>query len=85
MQAPEMVRVPLEELVLQIHLLGMGPAAGFLEKVIQPPPARSIQAAVAHLQALKALSQDERLTSLGRLWQQDFRRSDKIHNAAGER
>ena len=60
-----MVRVPLEELVLQIHLLGMGPAAAFLDKVIQPPPARSIQAAVAHLQALKALSPAERLTPLG--------------------
>jgi ATP-dependent RNA helicase DHX29 len=60
-----MVRVPLEELVLQIHMLGMGPAATFLEKVIEPPPARSIQAAVAHLQALKALSSAEHLTPLG--------------------
>ncbi len=67
LQAPEMVRVPLEELVLQIHLLGMGPAAAFLDKVIQPPPARSIQAAVAHLQALKALSPTEWLTPLGEL------------------
>lgn len=33
MQAPEMARVPLEELVLQIHLLGLGPAAQFLSKV----------------------------------------------------
>lgn len=32
-QAPEMARVPLEELVLQIHLLGLGPAAQFLSKV----------------------------------------------------
>lgn len=28
-----MARVPLEELVLQIHLLGLGPAAQFLSKV----------------------------------------------------
>lgn len=35
MQAPEMARVPLEELVLQIHLLGLGPAAEFLSKVGQ--------------------------------------------------
>ena len=36
-QAPEMARVPLEELVLQIHLLGLGPAAEFLSKVSQLP------------------------------------------------
>ena len=29
-QAPEMARVPLDALVLDIHQLGLGPAAGFL-------------------------------------------------------
>lgn len=60
-----MARVPLEELVMQIHLLGTGPAAAFLETVLQPPPPRSIQAAVSHLQTLKALTSDEQLTPLG--------------------
>ena len=60
-----MARVPLEELVMQIHLLGQGPAAVFLASVLQPPPPRSIQAAVAHLQSLNALTPEEQLTPLG--------------------
>ena len=39
-QAPEMVRVPLEELVLQIHALGVGPAAAFLAGCVEPPPSK---------------------------------------------
>jgi hypothetical protein len=35
LQAPEMVRVPLEELVLQIHLLRLGKAGSFLARVLQ--------------------------------------------------
>lgn len=35
LQAPEMVRVPLEELVLQIHLLRLGKAGAFLARVLQ--------------------------------------------------
>ena len=64
-QAPEMVRVPLEELVLQIHLLGLGPAAQFLEKVLEPPPKASVEGALTHLQALGALTRDQQLTPLG--------------------
>ena len=64
-QAPEMVRVPLEELVLQIHLLGLGPAGTFLEKVLEPPPKASVEGALAHLQALGALTPDQQLTPLG--------------------
>ncbi len=65
MQAPEMVRVPLEELVLQIHLLGLGPAGQFLEKVLEPPPKASVEGALTHLQALGALTPDQQLTPLG--------------------
>ena len=65
MQAPEMVRVPLEELVLQIHLLGLGPAGEFLEKVLEPPPKASVEGALTHLQALGALTPDQQLTPLG--------------------
>lgn len=60
-----MVRVPLEELVLQIHLLGLGPAGQFLEKVLEPPPKASVEGALAHLQALGALTLDQQLTPLG--------------------
>ncbi len=38
LQAPEMVRVPLEELVLQIHLLALGKAGSFLARVLQVRP-----------------------------------------------
>ncbi|BDA49474.1 Putative ATP-dependent RNA helicase DHX57 at C-terminar half [Coccomyxa sp. Obi] len=65
-QAPEMARVPLEELVLQIHLLGLGPAAEFLSKVLEPPPTRSVTGAVVQLQTIGALTSSEQLTPLGR-------------------
>ena len=64
-QAPEMVRVPLEELVLQIHLLKLGPAGTFLQQVLEPPPVKSVVGAVAQLQALGALTEQEQLTPLG--------------------
>ena len=60
-----MVRVPLEELVLQIHLLGLGPAGDFLEKVLEPPPKASVEGALMHLQALGALTPHQQLTPLG--------------------
>lgn len=62
-----MARVPLEELVLQIHLLGLGPAADFLARVIEPPPAKSITGAVSQLQAIGALTPEEGFTPLGDL------------------
>ncbi len=67
LQAPEMARVPLEELVLQIHLLGLGSATGFLARVIEPPPAKSITGAVSQLQAIGALTAEETFTPLGEL------------------
>ena len=60
-----MARVPLEELVLQIHLLGLGPAAGFLAGVIEPPPDKSITGAVSQLRNIGALTPDEAFTPLG--------------------
>ena len=65
LQAPEMVRVPLEELVLQIHLLGLGPAEAFVAGVLEPPPPKAVTAAVAALQVVGALDCAERLTPLG--------------------
>ncbi|GAB4817860.1 hypothetical protein N2152v2_004906 [Parachlorella kessleri] len=64
-QAPEMVRVPLEELVLQIHLLRLGRAAPFLARVLQPPPDKSVTGAVRTLQEVGALTAEEELTPLG--------------------
>ncbi|PRW58696.1 helicase domain-containing [Chlorella sorokiniana] len=64
-QAPEMVRVPLEELVLQIHLLRLGRAGAFLARVLQPPPEKSVAGAIRTLQEVGALSPAEELTPLG--------------------
>lgn len=60
-----MVRVPLEELVLQIHLLRLGRAAPFLARVLQPPPDKSVAGAVRMLQEVGALTPGEELTPLG--------------------
>ncbi len=46
---PEMSRVPLEELVLQIHALGLGDARRFLREVLEPPPAKSVVASLVTL------------------------------------
>ena len=62
-----MVRIPLEELVLQIHSLGLGPAAQFFERVLEPPPAKAIAGAVTQLAAVGALTPQEQLTPLGQL------------------
>lgn len=69
-QAPEMVRIPLEELVLQIHSLRLGPAAQFFERVLEPPPPKSIISAISQLVAVGALTDREQLTPLGaaQLW-----------------
>jgi HrpA-like RNA helicase len=64
-QVPEIMRVPLEELVLQIHLLHLGTAGGFLPELLQPPPQKAIDAAVHSLQVIGALDKHETLTPLG--------------------
>lgn len=51
-QVPEIMRVPLEELVLQIHLLELGSAAEFLPELLQPPPQKAVDAAVSSLQTI---------------------------------
>ncbi len=64
-QVPEMLRVPLEELALQIRLLDLGPIRGFLAQAIEPPPEVSIANAILSLRELNALDEDEDLTALG--------------------
>lgn len=63
---PEIVRVPLEGLCLQIQLQRMsGGIAGFLSKALEPPKVESIDAAVSALKCLGALDERENLTPLG--------------------
>jgi ATP-dependent RNA helicase DHX29 len=80
-QVPEVARVPLEELVLQIHYLGVshqspsvGGAVAFTSRLLQPPPVKSVEGAVRALEEIGALEIDmhsgngiEKLTALGNL------------------
>jgi len=63
---PEIRRVPLEGLCLQIQLQRMsGGIAGFLGKALEPPKVESVDTAVAALKRLGALDEREGLTPLG--------------------
>ncbi|XP_057861727.2 DExH-box ATP-dependent RNA helicase DExH7, chloroplastic isoform X2 [Cryptomeria japonica] len=64
-QVPEMLRVPLVELCLQIKSLSLGDAASFLQKALQPPREESVRSAIATLYEVGALEGNEELTSLG--------------------
>lgn len=65
-QTPEIMRVPLEEMILQIHALRLGDTADdFLSKVIQPPSRKAVQGATENLIQAGALTKTEELTSLG--------------------
>ena len=63
---PEIKRVPLEGLCLQIQLQRMsGGIAGFLGKALEPPEEDSIKSAIKTLRQIGALDDKENLTSLG--------------------
>ena len=64
-QTPEMLRVPLDELCLQIKLLDLGEVAEFLGRAIEPPAAEAVAEAIKGLQELQALDLREYLTPLG--------------------
>ena len=51
-QKPEMLRTPLEELVLQIKILKLGPAEMFLQKAIESPETKAVSDAVRCLKDL---------------------------------
>ena len=76
-RASELLRTPLEELVLQAKLLGLAPGAGpedpfsaygFLASALSPPHPLAVANAVELLMTLGAIGQgDEQLTPLGSL------------------
>ena len=57
--APEMLRTPLDNLVLQILRLGLGQPLPFLRAALQPPSDAAIDAAVNDLRQIGALSSEE--------------------------
>ncbi|RID44875.1 hypothetical protein BRARA_I01640 [Brassica rapa] len=64
-QVPEMLRMPLVELCLQIKLLGLGHIKPFLSKALEPPSEGAIASAISLLHEVGAVEGDEELTPLG--------------------
>uniref|UniRef100_A0A0E0C876 Uncharacterized protein n=1 Tax=Oryza meridionalis TaxID=40149 RepID=A0A0E0C876_9ORYZ len=65
-QIPEIKRMPIEELCLQVKLLDPNcRIAYFLRKTLDPPVPETVRNAITVLQDLGALTQDEQLTELG--------------------
>lgn len=64
---PEILRTDLQELCLQIKGMGIRDIGAFLREAIEPPAVSSVENSIDHLQALRALDEEENLTPLGRL------------------
>ncbi|XP_057446913.1 DExH-box ATP-dependent RNA helicase DExH7, chloroplastic-like [Lotus japonicus] len=64
-QVPEMLRMPLVELCLQIKLLSLGHIKPFLSEALEPPKNEAMDTAVSLLYEVGALEGDEVLTPLG--------------------
>jgi hypothetical protein len=55
-QQPEIQRVPLEQMVLQVHVLGLGPASSFLQRTLDPPSHTAVAAAIRTLREVSHIS-----------------------------
>ncbi|KAK7363934.1 hypothetical protein VNO77_06099 [Canavalia gladiata] len=64
-QVPEMLRMPLVELCLQIKLMSLGYIKPFLSKALEPPKVEAMDSAISLLYEVGALEGDEELTPLG--------------------
>lgn len=65
---PEMLRADLQEICLDIKAQAFrSPIREFLAEAIEPPAPKAVDSSVMNLQALDALTDDERITPLGRL------------------
>ncbi|KAK7348503.1 hypothetical protein VNO80_23061 [Phaseolus coccineus] len=64
-QVPEMLRMPLVELCLQIKLLSFGYIKPFLLEALEPPKVEAMDSAISLLYEVGALEGDEELTPLG--------------------
>jgi HrpA-like RNA helicase len=63
---PEILRLPLEQLCLQIKSMDIEDTAGFLAKALTPPPNQNVQQALELLEKVQAIDEHHRLTALGR-------------------
>ncbi|XP_015580752.1 DExH-box ATP-dependent RNA helicase DExH7, chloroplastic isoform X1 [Ricinus communis] len=64
-QVPEMLRMPLVELCLQIKILSLGHIKPFLSKALEPPRDEAMTSAISLLYEVGAIEGDEELTPLG--------------------
>jgi len=65
-QTPEIMRVPLEEMILQIHHLKLSETAdAFLSKILQPPLKKAVEGSIQNLVQAGALTKQEELTPMG--------------------
>ncbi|KAG8368831.1 hypothetical protein BUALT_Bualt15G0087700 [Buddleja alternifolia] len=64
-QIPEMMRMPLVELCLQVKLLSLGGIKQFLSKALEPPKEGAIASAVSSLYEVGAIEGNEELSPLG--------------------
>ncbi|KAJ7968010.1 ATP-dependent RNA helicase [Quillaja saponaria] len=64
-QVPEMLRMPLVELCLQIKLLSLGYIKPLLSTALEPPKVEAMTSAISLLYEVGALEGDEELTPLG--------------------
>ena len=65
---PEMLRADLQEICLDIKAQAFkSPIRDFLAESIEPPSPKAVDASVMNLQSLEALTDDEKITPLGRL------------------
>ena len=62
---PEIERVPLDSLVLQMVSMGLPDPRKF--PFIEPPPAESLENSITVLKEVEAMAEDESLTVTGRL------------------
>ncbi|KAJ6796566.1 DExH-box ATP-dependent RNA helicase DExH6 [Iris pallida] len=65
-QVPELKRMPIEDLCLQVKLLNPHcKIAEFLQKTMDPPVSETVRNGIIVLQDIGALTRDEKLTDLG--------------------
>jgi ATP-dependent RNA helicase DHX36 len=68
LELPELLRSDLQEICLDIKTQAFKtPVAEFLAGAMEPPPPRAVEIAMENLTSLGAITQEEELTSLGRL------------------
>lgn len=62
---PEILRVPLDSVVLQLKAMGYADAMTLLRECVDPPALEAVMGAENQLKAMQALTDDGQLTALG--------------------